>query len=198
MKVVLVDAGGANLGSVHYALGRLGIKARVSGDAAEIAAADRVILPGVGAAGPGMARLRELGLVETLRRLDKPLLGICLGMQLLYESSEEGGVDCLGLLPGRVQRMPAAPGLRVPHMGWNRLQRRTDSPLLEGIPEGAQVYFVHGYCAPVDASCLASSQHGEAFAAVVQRGRVAGAQFHPERSGPFGSRLLANFIEQGS
>lgn len=197
MKVVLVDAGGANLGSVRYALERLGVEPRVSGDAARIAAADRVILPGVGAAGPGMARLRELGLVEPLRRLDKPLLGICLGMQLLYESSEEGGVECLGLLPGRVQRMPAAPGLRVPHMGWNRLQRKTDSPLLDGIPEGAQVYFVHGYSAPVDASCIASSEHGQAFAAVVQRGRVAGAQFHPERSGAFGARLLANFIQQG-
>lgn len=198
MKLVLVDAGGANLGSVRYALERLGIDARVSGDANEIAAADRVILPGVGAAGPGMARLRELGLVDTLRRLQAPLLGICLGMQLLFESSEEGEVDCLGLLPGRVRRMPAAPGLRVPHMGWNRLQRRADTPLLEGIPDGAQVYFVHGYAAAVDASCVASSQHGEPFAAVVQRGQVAGAQFHPERSGAFGARLLANFIQQGS
>jgi len=197
VNVVLVDAGGANLGSVRYALERLGVAPRVSGDAAEIAAADRVILPGVGAAGPGMARLRALGLVEPLRNLQAPLLGICLGMQLLFESSEEGEVDCLGLLPGRVRRMRTTPGLRVPHMGWNRLQRRADAPLLDGIPDGAQVYFVHGYCAPVDANCLASSQHGEDFAAVVQRGRVAGAQFHPERSAAFGARLLANFIEQG-
>ena len=197
MKVVLVDSGGANLGSVRYALERLGVAPVVSGDAAVIAGADRVILPGVGAAAPGMARLRELDLVPTLRGLDKPLLGICLGMQLLFESSEEGEVDCLGLLPGRVRRMRPATGLRVPHMGWNRLNPRGRSPLLEGIPDGAQVYFVHGYAAPVDANTIASSEHGDAFAAVVQRGKVAGAQFHPERSAAFGARLLANFIEQG-
>lgn len=197
MKVVLVDSGGANLGSVRYALERLGVAPVVSGDAAVIAGADRVILPGVGAAAPGMARLRELDLVPTLRGLDKPLLGICLGMQLLFESSEEGEVDCLGLLPGRVRRMRPAAGLRVPHMGWNRLNPRGRSPLLEGIPDGAQVYFVHGYAAPVDANTIASSEHGDAFASVVQRGKVAGAQFHPERSGAFGARLLANFIEQG-
>ena len=197
MKVVLVDSGGANLGSVRYALERLGVAPVVSGDAAVIAGADRVILPGVGAAAPGMARLRELDLVPTLRGLDKPLLGICLGMQLLFESSEEGEVDCLGLLPGRVRRMRPAAGLRVPHMGWNRLDPRGRSPLLEGIPDGAQVYFVHGYAAPVDANTIASSEHGDAFAAVVQRGKVAGAQFHPERSAAFGARLLANFIEQG-
>ncbi|MAL03129.1 MAG: imidazole glycerol phosphate synthase subunit HisH [Arenimonas sp.] len=197
MKVVLVDSGGANLGSVRYALERLGVAPVVSGDAAVIAGADRVILPGVGAAAPGMARLRELDLVPTLRGLDKPLLGICLGMQLLFESSEEGEVDCLGLLPGRVRRMRPAAGLRVPHMGWNRLDPRGRSPLLEGIPDGAQVYFVHGYAAPVDANTIASSEHGDAFAAVVQRGKVAGAQFHPERSAAFGARLLANFIAQG-
>lgn len=197
MKVVLVDSGGANLGSVRYALERLGVAPVVSGDAAVISGADRVILPGVGAAAPGMARLRELDLVPTLRGLDKPLLGICLGMQLLFESSEEGEVDCLGLLPGRVRRMLPAAGLRVPHMGWNRLSPRGRSPLLEGIPDGAQVYFVHGYAAPVDANTIASSEHGEPFAAVVQRGKVAGAQFHPERSAAFGARLLANFIEQG-
>ncbi|GAB2656960.1 imidazole glycerol phosphate synthase subunit HisH [Arenimonas aestuarii] len=197
MKVVLVDSGGANLGSVRYALERLGVAPVVSGDAKVIAAADRVILPGVGAAAPGMARLRELDLVPTLRALEKPLLGICLGMQLLFESSEEGGVECLGLLPGRVRRMQPAAGLRVPHMGWNRLRPRGDSPLLDGIPDGAQVYFVHGYAAPVDANTLASSEHGDEFAALVQCGLVAGAQFHPERSAGFGARLLANFIERG-
>ncbi|MFH1599701.1 MAG: imidazole glycerol phosphate synthase subunit HisH [Pseudomonadota bacterium] len=197
MKVVLVDSGGANLGSVRYALERLGVAPVVSGDPSVITAADRVILPGVGAAAPGMARLRELDLVPTLRGLDKPLLGICLGMQLLFEASDEGDVECLGLLPGRVRRMQPAAGLRVPHMGWNRLKPRGDSPLLEGIPDGAQVYFVHGYAAPVDANTIASSDHGETFAAVVQRGKVAGAQFHPERSAVFGARLLANFIQRG-
>ncbi|HBD18978.1 MAG TPA: imidazole glycerol phosphate synthase subunit HisH [Arenimonas sp.] len=197
MNVVLVDSGGANLGSVRYALQRLGVEPAVSGDAAVIAAADRVILPGVGAAGPGMARLRELGLVQPLRELRQPLLGICLGMQLLFEGSEEGGETCLGLIPGQVRRMPESPGVRVPHMGWNRLQARRESPLLRGIADGAQAYFVHSYAAPVTADTVAESVHGQPFAAVVQRGNVAGAQFHPERSGAVGARLLANFLESG-
>lgn len=197
MNVVLVDSGGANLGSVRYALQRLGVEPAVSGDAAVIAAADRVILPGVGAAGPGMARLRELGLVQPLRELRQPLLGICLGMQLLFEGSEEGDETCLGLIPGQVRRMPESPGVRVPHMGWNRLQPRRESPLLRGIADGAQAYFVHSYAAPVTADTVAESVHGQPFAAVVQRGNVAGAQFHPERSGAVGARLLANFLECG-
>jgi len=182
---------------VRYALQRLGVEPAVSGDAAVIAAADRVILPGVGAAGPGMARLRELGLVQPLRELRQPLLGICLGMQLLFEGSEEGGETCLGLIPGQVRRMPESPGVRVPHMGWNRLQARRESPLLRGIADGAQAYFVHSYAAPVTADTVAESVHGQPFAAVVQRGNVAGAQFHPERSGAVGARLLANFLESG-
>lgn len=197
MNVVLVDSGGANLGSVRYALQRLGVEPAVSGDAAVIAAADRVILPGVGAAGPGMARLRELGLVQPLRELRQPLLGICLGMQLLFEGSEEGGETCLGLIPGQVRRMPESPGVRVPHMGWNRLQARRESTLLRGIADGAQAYFVHSYAAPVSADTVAESVHGQPFAAIVQRGNVAGAQFHPERSGAVGARLLANFLECG-
>lgn len=197
MNVVLVDSGGANLGSVRYALQRLGVEPAVSGDAVVIAAADRVILPGVGAAGPGMARLRELGLVQPLRDLRQPLLGICLGMQLLFEGSEEGGERCLGLIPGQVRRMPESPGVRVPHMGWNRLQARRENPLLRGIDDGAQAYFVHSYAAPVTADTVAESTHGRHFAAIVQRGNVAGAQFHPERSGAVGARLLANFLESG-
>jgi glutamine amidotransferase len=195
MRVVLIDAGGANIGSVRYAFERLGIDARLTGDADEIRAADRVVLPGVGAAAPAMARLRELGLVETIRNLQQPLLGICLGMQLLFEGSEEGGVDCLGLLPGRVRRMCGGPGVRVPHMGWNRLQPRRESALLVGIAAGAQAYFVHGFAAPVGGDCIASCEHGEPFAAVVQRGHIMGAQFHPERSAAVGARLLRNFVE---
>ena len=195
MNVVLVDSGGANLGSVRYALERLGATPLVSGDAAVIAAADRVILPGVGAAGPGMARLRELGLVDVLRGLRQPLLGICLGMQLLFEASEEGDTACLGLLPGTVRKLAPAPGLRVPHMGWNRLEPRRPSALLAGIAPGDWAYFVHGYAAPVTEDCVAASTHGAAFAAVVSRGNVHGAQFHPERSAATGARLLANFLE---
>jgi len=197
MKVVLVDSGGANIGSVRYALERLGVRAEMSADAAEIGAADRVILPGVGAARPAMDRLRELALVDMLRGLRQPLLGICLGMQLLFEGSDEGDVDCLGLLPGRVGKLPESPGVRVPHMGWNRLWPTRYSSLLDGIVPGAQAYFVHSYAAPVTADCLARCGHGGDFAAVVQRGNVAGAQFHPERSANVGERLLANFLRTG-
>jgi len=197
VNLVLVDSGGANLGSVQYALQRLGVEAAVSGEATVIRAADRVILPGVGAAGPAMARLRELGLVDVLRSLSQPVLGICLGMQLLFEHSEEGDTPGLGLLPGRVATLVGGGGLRVPHMGWNRLQPRRASPLLNGIAAGAQAYFVHGYAAPVTPDCVAACGHGVPFAALVQRGNVAGAQFHPERSGAVGSRLLANFLEAG-
>jgi len=197
MRVVLVDAGGSNIGSVRYALQRLGIEAELTGDVAAIRAADRVILPGVGAAAVCMARLRELELVDTLRTLESPLLGVCVGVQLLFAHSEEDDTPCLGLLPGRVRKLPVSPGIRVPHMGWNTLQRHRDSSLMEGIGEGDHAYFVHSYAAPVDDDCLCSSEHGERFAAVVQRGRVAGAQFHPERSAGVGARLLRNFIEYG-
>lgn len=197
MQVVLVDAGGSNIGSVRYALQRLGVEAELTGDATVIRAADRVILPGVGAAAVCMARLRNLDLVDTLRTLERPLLGVCVGVQLLFAHSEEDNTPCLGLLPGRVRKLPVSPGIRVPHMGWNTLQRRRDSSLVDGIAEGDHAYFVHSYAAPVDEDCLCSSEHGERFAAVVQRGRVAGAQFHPERSAGVGARLLKNFIEYG-
>ena len=196
-KVVLVDAGGSNIGSVRYALQRLGMDAELTGDAATIRAADRVILPGVGAAAVCMARLRELDLVDVLRTLDRPLLGVCVGVQLLFAHSEEDDTPCLGLLPGRVRKLHAAPGIRVPHMGWNTLQRRRAGSLVEGIADGDHAYFVHSYAAAVDEDCLCSSEHGQRFAAVVQRGNVAGAQFHPERSGAVGARLLKNFIEYG-
>nr|WP_298152892.1 imidazole glycerol phosphate synthase subunit HisH [uncultured Pseudoxanthomonas sp.] len=196
-KVVLVDAGGSNIGSVRYALQRLGVEAELTGDAATIRAADRVILPGVGAAAVCMARLRDLDLVEVLRTLDRPLLGVCVGVQLLFAHSEEEDTPCLGLLPGRVRKLHAAPGIRVPHMGWNTLQRRRGGSLVEGIADGDHAYFVHSYAAGVDDDCLCSSEHGQRFAAVVQRGNVAGAQFHPERSGAVGARLLKNFIEYG-
>lgn len=194
MKVVLVDAGGANIGSVRYALERLGVAAELTADAGTIAGADRVILPGVGAAAPAMARLQALGLVELLQGLRQPLLGICLGMQLLYDSSEEGEVACLGRVPGRVTRLVSIAGRRVPHMGWNRLRPTREHALLAGVADGAQAYFVHGFAAPVGPDCLASCEHGVRFAAAVQRGNVAGTQFHPERSGPVGARILENFL----
>ena len=197
MKVVLVDGGGSNIGSVRYALQRIGVDAELTGDAEAVRAADRVILPGVGAAAEGMRKLRGHGLVEVLRTLDKPLLGVCVGMQLLFEHSGEDDVECLGLLDGKVAKLAAGEGLRIPHMGWNTLHRRRDASLLDGIDEDAHAYFVHSYAAPAGTDCLASCTYGREFAAVVQRGNVAGAQFHPERSSAVGERLLKNFIEHG-
>lgn len=197
MKVVLVDGGGSNIGSVRYALQRIGVDAELTGNAETVRAADRVILPGVGTAAEGMRKLRGHGLVEVLRTLDKPLLGVCVGMQLLFGHSEEDDVECLGLLPGQIAKLKAGEGMRIPHMGWNTLHRRRDASLLEGIDEGAHAYFVHSYAAPAGEDCLASCTYGREFAAAVQRGNVAGAQFHPERSSAVGEQLLKNFIEYG-
>ena len=193
--LVLIDAGGANLGSVRYALERLGVEARVVRDAQGLQGAERVILPGVGAAPEAMARLRAQGLIEPLQQLQVPLIGICLGMQLLFEHSEEGDVDCLGMLPGIVRHMTPALGIRVPHMGWNQLVPMRDSALLAGLPERASAYFVHGYAAPVTADTVAACDHGGLFTAVVQSGLRCGAQFHPERSADTGARILRNFLE---
>jgi glutamine amidotransferase len=194
-KIVLIDAGGTNLGSVRYALQRLGIEAPLSNDADEIRAATHVILPGVGAAAPGMQRLRETSLIDVVRGLTQPVLGVCLGMQLLFEHSEESDTPCLGLIPSRLRRFAQSGSLRVPHMGWNTLNVERTSPLLDGIDTGEFAYFVHSYAAPVGDYTLASCDYGGAFSAVVQRGNFYGAQFHPERSASVGARLLRNFIE---
>lgn len=195
MSVVLVDAGGTNIGSVRYALQRLGVDAALTADAETIRAADKVILPGVGAAGPGMARLREFGLVELLRSLTQPVLGVCLGMQLLCAHSEEGDTECLGLIPALVRRFAEAPGRRVPHMGWNRLSAKQEHPLLAGLGDDDYAYFVHSYAVPVGDWSLATSDYGEAFSAVIASGNFHGMQFHPERSAAAGAKLLKNFLD---
>lgn len=192
--IVLVDAGVTNIGSVRYALQRLGVDAGMTDDANRIRAADRVILPGVGAAGPGMQRLRERGLIEVIRGLRQPVLGVCLGMQLLFEHSDEGASDCLGVIPGRVRRLADAEGVRIPHMGWNRLHHNSDDILLADVDEGAWCYFVHSYAAPVTTHTLASSHYGTSFAAVVRRDNFYGTQFHPERSSSTGAAILENFL----
>ncbi len=192
--VTIVDSGGANLASLQIALERLGVPSLVTTDAAAIRAAPRVILPGVGSARDAMGRLRATGLDRVLPALTQPVLGICLGMQLLYERSEEGDTDCLGIVPATVGRLLAAPGLPVPHMGWNRLHIRRADPLLDGLADGAHLYFVHGYAAPVTEDTLAGTDYGMPLTAVVRRRNFAGTQFHPERSGPAGSRVLANFL----
>lgn len=194
MSVVLVDSGGTNIGSVRYALQRLDVDVPLTSDPATIRAADKVILPGVGAAGPGMARLRESGLVEVLRALTQPVLGVCLGMQLLCTRSEEGDTECLGLIPSPVQRLREQPGRRVPHMGWNGLVARQAHPLLAGLGEDDQAYFVHSYAVPVGDFTLAVADHVGEFSAVIARGNFYGMQFHPERSAAVGVRLLRNFL----
>ena len=193
--LAIVDSGGANIASVRFALERLGVRSELTADSAVIRSAERVILPGVGSAVEGMKRLRERGLVDCVRDLTQPVLGICLGMQLLFESSAEGPTETLGLIPGRVALLPDSSGIQVPHMGWNTVLTGRTVALLEGIANDARFYFVHSYAGPVNAFTLASCDHGTPFAAVVQRNNFSGVQFHPERSGAAGARLLRNFVE---
>ena len=193
--LALVDSGGANIASVRFALERLGVRSELTADPVVIRSAERVILPGVGSAAEGMKRLQAKGLVECVRGLTQPVLGVCLGMQLLFESSAEGPVDTLGPIPGRVAFLPDSPGIQVPHMGWNTVEAGPSVALLDGIDAAARFYFVHSFAGPVNEFTLASCTHGTAFAAIVQRGNFSGVQFHPERSGPAGARLLQNFVE---
>lgn len=191
---MIIDSGGANLASLQFALERLGARTAVTRDPRTIAAAPRLILPGVGSAADTMERLRRSGLAAVLPALRQPVLGICLGMQLLFERSAEGMTECLGLLPGNVRRLEPAAGRPVPHMGWNRITPSREDPLLEGIAPGEYFYFVHSYAAPVSAQTLADVQYGETVSAVVRHGNFWGAQFHPERSAAAGARLLGNFL----
>ena len=194
MTLAIIDSGGANIGSVRFALQRLGADSVFTADPDVIRRADRVILPGVGAAAAAMQQLRAHDLVDCIRGLTQPVLGICLGMQLLFEGSREGDVECLGLIPGTLQRFPETEGLRVPHMGWNHTEATRSDPLLAGLGQEPWFYFVHSYYAPVSAATLASCRHGLEFSAMVQRGNFRGAQFHPERSAKDGAKVLENFL----
>ena len=194
--IAIIDSGGANIASVRFALERLGVDSVLTADPAVISAAERVILPGVGAAPVAMAQLARAGLVECIRGLTQPVLGICLGMQLLFDRSEEGDTPLLGLVGGTCGAFDPGMGLTVPHMGWNRLLPQGEGRhlLLSGVEDGAYVYFVHSYAAPVSADTAASCSYGVDFTALVARGNFMGAQFHPERSGPVGARILGNFL----
>ena len=191
---VVINSGGANLSSVLFALERLNAPATVTTSPDEVKNAKRVILPGVGTAADVMKRLHAAGLTEVLPTLKQPVFGICVGMQVLFNGSEEGPVNCLGILPDTVRKLKAEPGRPVPHMGWNTLVTLQDDPLLEGITGEDYVYFVHSYAAPVSDFTLARTDYGAQVSAVVRRGNFWGAQFHPERSAQTGSRVLANFL----
>ena len=192
---VIVATGGANLASLTFALQRLGWDVPVTQCPERIQRASHVLLPGVGAARDAMQRLREASLVTVLRELPQPVLGICLGMQLLFTGSEEDEADCLDLIAGRAVRFPDRPGFPVPQMGWNELEPVVGSSLLTGIDPGSYAYFVHSYAVPVGAYTLATTDYGGLVSAVVARDNFFGTQFHPERSGQVGARILQNFLE---
>ena len=191
MTLAIVDLAYGNIGSIVIAFERLGVPTILTADAKKIAGADRVVLPGVGAAAYAMGRIDALGLRETLRSLSQPALGICLGMQLLFERSAEAETDCLGIIPGEVRALEPAPGLPVPHMGWSRLDVQDGRT---GLITGDYVYFAHGYACDRGPSTIASAAYGREITAVVRQGNWLGAQFHPERSAEPGRRFLEAFL----
>ena len=196
MTVAIVHLGAGNTASVQFALERLGADVVVTSDAVVIADAERVVLPGVGAAGYAMERMAALGLVDVIKAFERPLLGLCLGQQLLFaESEENGGATMLGFIPGRVTRMPVRDDLPVPHMGWSQLHGLADDPILEGVSDGDYAYFVHSYVCPDTEATIACADYGAAVPAMVRTGNRWGCQFHPERSAVAGARILRNFLE---
>ncbi len=195
--VAIIDSGGANIASLRAALSRLGANSVVTTDHEVIKRATRVLLPGVGNAHSAMHKLRSVGLDQLIPALKQPLLGICLGMQILFDHSEEGPANGLGVIPGRVGKLSAAPGLPVPHMGWNQLAQTKPDPLLDGVSALDYVYFVHGYAVPAGEWTVATTEYGGNFTAVARRDNFCGTQFHPERSGVVGARILANFLKEG-
>ncbi|MBI4236723.1 MAG: imidazole glycerol phosphate synthase subunit HisH [Chloroflexi bacterium] len=197
LRLAVVDYGAGNLHSVAKALEHVGHRPSVTADPHDLRAAEGVVFPGQGIAGPAMERLRAKGMDTALREVvaaGMPFFGVCLGLQLLFNDTEEGGVGCLGILRGRVVRFP--PGLKVPHMGWNAVQQRLEHPAFHGVPDGTQFYFVHSYYGvPADRSVMAAeTEYGVTFASAVVLGNLFATQFHPEKSGEPGLRLYANFF----
>lgn len=192
--IAVIDISGTNLTSLANALNRLGFTYVLTHDPDVIKQASHVILPGVGTATFGMNALREHGLVDVLTQLQQPLLGICLGMQLLLDYSEEGHVECLGLIPGRAELLPVLDDYSVPHMGWNQLQWRGNSPLQKDMNQHDSVYFVHSYALSNSAHTVAACQYSSEFAAIINKNNIYGMQFHPEKSAETGMRLLKNFL----
>jgi len=196
MSLIIVDTGCANLASVQYAFDRIGVEASISDVPADIKSAERIVLPGVGSAPYAIKKIRSKGLEDTLQNLTQPVLGICLGMQLVFETLEEGGAESkgLGLVPGRVSLLDTQ-GAPSPHMGWNTLGDLKDDPLLDGIKAGDYAYFVHSFAAAVNDNTLASSKYGNKFSAIIRHKNIWGCQFHPERSSRVGAQILQNFAK---
>ena len=195
-KIAIIDGGGANIASLLFAFERLGRNAELTTDAAVIESADRVLLPGVGAAKDAMQRLAAADLIDVIRALRQPVLGICLGMQLLLDGSEEEDVECLGIIPGIAARLPATPSCPVPNMGWCRTTMTRDHSLLNDIEDGSYFYYLHSSALPVSDYSLATAEHADPFSAVVGRDNFVAAQFHPERSSVAGAQLLRNFLAE--
>jgi len=191
VKLAIVDLAYGNIGSIEFAFERLGVIPLLTADPEEIASADRVVLPGVGAAGHAMHRIDELRLGECLRSLEQPALGICLGMQLLFGRSDEADTDCLGIIAGTVRALEPAPDRPVPHMGWSKLDVRDEAI---GLATGDYVYFAHGYALDAGETTVASADYGREIPVVVRKDNWLGAQFHPERSAAAGSRFLEAFL----
>ena len=192
--VAIIDSGGANIASLRFALNRLGVGATLTTDARTIQRASHVILPGVGAAAAAMQRLRQTGLNRLIPELEQPVLGICLGMQLLVEASEEDDAECLGVISGVAKKLSASPDTPVPNMGWCPASVARQHPLLAGIEDGSYFYFVHSYALPVADYALATASHADEFTAVLSVNNFHATQFHPERSSAAGAQLLANFL----
>ena len=197
-NIVIVDTGCANLSSVKFAVERLGYQTTITDDTSLIKQADKVIFPGVGSAKHAMENIVSKGLVETLQQLSQPVLGFCLGMQLMTNSSSENSngetVECLKLIPTEVKPLDAQ-SLRLPHMGWNTLTSVSDHPVFAGINVGDYFYFVHSFAAPVSEYTVASCHYGSEFSAAIAKDNFIGCQFHPERSSELGSKIIKNFLE---
>ncbi|KTS01195.1 imidazole glycerol phosphate synthase subunit HisH [Pantoea dispersa] len=195
MNVVILDTGCANLSSVKWAIERLGYTPAVSRDPDVVLRADKLFLPGVGTARAAMDQLQERELIELVKACTQPVLGICLGMQLLGRGSDEnGGVSTLGIVDEPVSLMDTR-GLPLPHMGWNQITAHAGNHLFRNIPDGSYFYFVHSYAMPVNAATIAQCDYGLPFTAALQKDNFFGVQFHPERSGKAGAQLLKNFLE---